>query len=123
MSRTFRVFFTVAAVLAFAAPTSAQEAQPALDGPEDVTVTAMDAKTATVFPGPLMAGDLLTTAPRTFDASPAALAPPPSTQNTTLMIVGGAALLVGAVIGGDEGTIFMVGGGVAGLIGLYRHLK
>ncbi|HEU4993802.1 MAG TPA: hypothetical protein VFT29_03250 [Gemmatimonadaceae bacterium] len=40
-----------------------------------------------------------------------------------LMIVGGSAFLVGAVIGGDAGTIFMIGGAVTGLIGLYQYLQ
>jgi hypothetical protein len=44
-------------------------------------------------------------------------------QATTLMIVGTAALLVGAIIGGDAGTIIMVGGAVIGLFGLYRFLQ
>ena len=44
-------------------------------------------------------------------------------QATTLMIVGGAALLAGAVIGGNAGTIIMVGGAVVGLYGLYLYLQ
>ena len=40
-----------------------------------------------------------------------------------LMIVGGAAIVIGAVIGGDVGTLFMVGGAVAGLFGLYQYLQ
>ena len=44
-------------------------------------------------------------------------------QPEALMIVGGAALLVGAVVGGDAGNIFMIGGAVVGLIGLYRYLQ
>jgi len=40
-----------------------------------------------------------------------------------LMIVGFGALLVGAIIGGDAGTIFMVGGAIVGLAGLYQYLK
>jgi hypothetical protein len=43
--------------------------------------------------------------------------------NRAMMIVGGAALLVGAVIGGNAGTIIMVGGGVVGLYGLYKFLQ
>jgi hypothetical protein len=39
------------------------------------------------------------------------------------MIVGGASLLVGAIIGGDAGTVFMVGGAVVGLYGLYKYLQ
>ena len=44
-------------------------------------------------------------------------------QNVALMIVGGAGLIVGSIIDGDTGTIFMVGGGVVGLVGLYRYLS
>jgi hypothetical protein len=40
-----------------------------------------------------------------------------------MMIVGGVALVLGAVIGGGEGTIIMVGGAVIGLIGLWRWLQ
>lgn len=46
-----------------------------------------------------------------------------TSHNMALMIVGGAALLVGAIIGGDAGTIVMVGGGVIGLYGLFRYLE
>jgi hypothetical protein len=42
---------------------------------------------------------------------------------TALMIVGGAAILVGAVIGDAPGTLFMVGGAVALLYGLYLYLQ
>lgn len=44
-------------------------------------------------------------------------------QNEALMIVGGAALLVGAVVGGDAGDIFMIGGAIVGLYGLYKYLQ
>jgi hypothetical protein len=40
-----------------------------------------------------------------------------------LMVVGGAAFLAGALIGGDAGTIFMIGGAVTALIGLYQYLE
>jgi hypothetical protein len=40
-----------------------------------------------------------------------------------LMIVGGAAIVLGAVIGGDPGTLFMVGGSASLLFGLYQYLK
>ena len=39
------------------------------------------------------------------------------------MIVGGAAFLAGAIIGGDAGTIIMVGGAAVGLYGLYLYLQ
>jgi hypothetical protein len=44
-------------------------------------------------------------------------------QNEALMIVGGAAILVGAVVGGDAGDIFMIGGAIVGLYGLYKYLQ
>ncbi len=44
-------------------------------------------------------------------------------QPMALMIVGGAALLAGAIIGGDPGTIIMIGGAVIGLVGLYEYLQ
>jgi hypothetical protein len=40
-----------------------------------------------------------------------------------LMIVGGAAIILGAVIGDAPGTLFMIGGAVALLIGLYQYLQ
>jgi hypothetical protein len=44
-------------------------------------------------------------------------------RNPAMMIVGGAALIVGAVIGGDAGTIVMVGGALVGLVGLWNYLR
>jgi hypothetical protein len=44
-------------------------------------------------------------------------------HNVTLMIVGGAAMVAGAIIGGDAGTIFLIGGAVIGLWGLYNYLQ
>lgn len=44
-------------------------------------------------------------------------------QPVALMIVGGAAIVLGAVIAGDAGTLFMIGGAVTGLIGLYQYLQ
>lgn len=58
-------------------------------------------------------------------ATPLVPAPAPRVygRNPALMIVGGAMLLVGAVIGGDAGTIVMIGGGGLGLIGLWQYLS
>jgi hypothetical protein len=44
-------------------------------------------------------------------------------QAQAMMIVGVAGLIAGAIIGGDAGTIVMVGGTVIGLIGLYDYLQ
>ncbi len=62
---------------------------------------------------------------RAYTTAPAPVtAPAPATgRNPAMMIVGGVALLVGAVIGGDEGTIIMIGGGVLGLFGLWNYLR
>jgi hypothetical protein len=46
-----------------------------------------------------------------------------TSHNRALMIVGGVTLLVGAVIGGDAGTIIMIGGGAIGIYGLYKYLQ
>ena len=47
----------------------------------------------------------------------------PQRQSVALMIVGGAAILVGAVVEGKPGTVFMIGGAVIGLYGLYKYLE
>ncbi len=44
-------------------------------------------------------------------------------QARAMMVVGLAGLISGAIIGGDAGTIIMVGGTVVGLIGLYEYLQ
>lgn len=44
-------------------------------------------------------------------------------QNEALMIVGGAAIIVGAIVGGDAGDFFMIGGAIVGLYGLYKYLQ
>ena len=44
-------------------------------------------------------------------------------KTRAMMGVGLAALLVGIIVGGDIGTIFMIGGGVIGLVGLYRYMQ
>lgn len=47
----------------------------------------------------------------------------PTNQNKAMMIVGGAGLLAGAIIGGDAGTIVMLGGAGLGLWGLWKYLE
>jgi hypothetical protein len=44
-------------------------------------------------------------------------------QNEAMMIVGGAAVLVGAIVGGRPGDVFMIGGAIVGLYGLYKYLQ
>ena len=57
------------------------------------------------------------------DAAPAPKGNAGLGQNEALMIVGGAAILVGAIVGGDAGDFFMIGGAVVGLYGLYKYLQ
>ena len=61
---------------------------------------------------------------RTREAAPA---PMQQTANLgapkAMMAVGAAAFVVGAIISGDVGTVFMVGGGVVGLYGLWKYLQ
>jgi hypothetical protein len=59
-------------------------------------------------------------------SGPAPIAPPRPDHvgsNVALMIVGGVVLIIGAVVGGTPGTLIMIGGGVVGVIGLYRYLQ
>jgi hypothetical protein len=44
-------------------------------------------------------------------------------QSKAMMIVGFGGLVAGAIIGGDVGTIIMVGGAIIGLYGLYKYLQ
>jgi hypothetical protein len=46
-----------------------------------------------------------------------------TSKSVALMIVGGAAIVLGALIGDDVGLLFMIGGAIALLIGLYRYLQ
>ncbi len=47
----------------------------------------------------------------------------PQTRNVAMMIVGATAMVAGAVIGGDAGTIIMIGGGAVGILGLWWYLQ
>ena len=44
-------------------------------------------------------------------------------RDKAYMGVGLAAIIVGIIVGGDVGTIFIVGGGVMGLVGLFRYMR
>lgn len=125
MSVTLRSLFTVASMLVLAAPLSAQLAEAGTADSEALVASAEQAATAAHF-GPTAASValMLPSSSVSFDATPAAtVLRQRTTNNVALMIVGGTALIVGSVVGGDSGTIIMVGGGVVGLIGLYRYLQ
>jgi hypothetical protein len=44
-------------------------------------------------------------------------------KTRAMMGVGLAAIVIGIIAGGDIGTLFIVGGSVVGLIGLYRYMQ
>ena len=59
-------------------------------------------------------------------SGPVPFAPPRREKvgsNVALMIVGGVILIIGAVVSGTAGDLIMIGGGVVGVIGLYRYLQ
>src|SRR5689334_1112837 len=111
---------TALAVLFLTAPLAAQGVTPA---PTDSVVAAV---AAPVSSAPTTANASVgihrtSTAPALGTATPA---PQGSVgRNPAMMIVGGVALLVGAVVGGESGTIIMIGGGVLGIYGLWQYLK
>jgi hypothetical protein len=124
MSFAIRSMIAVAAVFTVVAPVSAQDS--ALADPGQQPPAASVGGNAALFEGPtarsaaLMAPFTLAT----FEAAPsAALLRQRASHDVALMIVGGAGLIVGSVIGGDAGTLIMVGSGVIGLVGLYRYLQ
>lgn len=44
-------------------------------------------------------------------------------SNLALMGVGAAGVVIGLLVGGDGGAAIAIGGGVLGLVGLYRYLR
>jgi hypothetical protein len=130
--------FTTAAAMLFAAAGSlAAQSAGQTTGATDVQVPAVAAPVADQSPVAVPAVEQpVSLAPFADKASvgvrqlapnsPVPYATPPKEKvgsNVALMIVGGAGLIVGAIIGGTAGTIVMVGGGVVGLLGLYRYLQ
>jgi hypothetical protein len=117
MSSTYRWAIAAVAGLAIAAPVSAQQFTP-----ED---TGYSALTASLLAPPLFGPPLALDAAEVAPVAPfvAWEGQARESENVAMMIVGGAALVVGSVVDGDAGTLIMVGGGVVGLIGLYRYLR
>ena len=103
---------TLAAALAFAPPAAAQAASEAPGPTLTATSSALRASTAVTERVDSQASLTVLQQPRR-----------PFGQAEALMIIGGAALLAGAIIGGDAGTIVMLGGAGVGLYGLYLFLQ
>lgn len=129
INRTHTLAFVLAcALVAAPALAGAQLSPPGPVAPVAPVVQAPDSTTAAA---PAVGPVLRPSAVRVRSARPepalgingAALAATSRTQSRAMMIVGGAALITGAIIGGDPGTIVMVGGAVVGLIGLYDYLQ
>ncbi|MGA9838375.1 MAG: hypothetical protein WBQ26_13765 [Gemmatimonadaceae bacterium] len=124
-----RRFFLLATALVVAAPLAAQQA------PFDSTSSIVVA-TAVVAPAPAVVAVPLTgpvlqpaaVGPRAYVATTTLPTMSMSedgenSSNVALMVVGGAGLIVGGIIGGQSGTIIMVGSGILGLVGLFRYLQ
>ena len=93
--------------------TTANPAADSLVAPHVAITSSIDAPPAAVH---------RTAAPRSLDAAMAA-----TRKNLgparAMMIVGGVGFVAGALIGGDAGTIVMLGSAVVGLYGLYQYLQ
>ena len=119
--------FALAAVAAIALP-RASRAQDLVTPTTETAPAAQPAPALTPAAGPTM-DNATVTLKRPSSESQSAKAPVvvarrgTGDQSTALMIVGGAAFLAGAIIGGDAGTIIMVGGAGIGLYGLYLYLQ
>lgn len=101
------VALVAAPAIAHAQQTGSTPTAPSAGPRRDVTATAVRQLTQ-----PVDTAALLQRARRQSTGKPAAL-----------MIVGGAAVVLGAVIGDTPGTLFMVGGAVTFLYGLYLYLQ
>lgn len=125
MSNAHRWFIALGAALAFAAPLSAQQDARGEAGPVPASSKLLVTPSALSFAPKVEFAALNPRTASVADTAAIVLLLPQARQseNVALMIVGGAAMVVGAVIGGDAGTIVMIGGGVAGLIGLFRYLR
>ena len=130
---------TALAVLLLAAPLAAQGVLPNAPA-QDAALAAVPAVAPTAAPTappvvvhaqPSLAPTLSNTAVgvrANVAAAPAVPAVPAPFQgsvgrNPAMMIVGGVGLIVGAIVGGDAGTIIMIGGGALGIYGLWQYLK
>jgi len=114
MTRLIQASIILFSALALAAPAAAQQ------GASDKLVMA-PLPTVVVWESAELTPTLQHDALKVEALAPLALQP--NSQNVALMVVGGAGLIIGAVIGGDAGTIIMVAGGGVTLLGLWRYLR
>lgn len=122
-------FFLLATTFIMAAPLAAQQASSDSTS-QMIAPVAESAQAPTATAAPLV-GPVLQTSAVGFRAQSATAALPAmpmpqngeNSSNVALMIVGGAGLIIGGIIGGQPGTIVMVGSGILGLVGLFRYLQ
>lgn len=102
-----------------AAPVTAPTTVPAVAP----AATSPSTPEATRSAGPSVQSATVALRHRAATAPAPAPAPRANTANNrALIVVGAAGLLVGAIVGGDAGTIVMLGSAGIGLFGLYRLL-
>jgi hypothetical protein len=131
MTRTMRLalpslLFVIAAPVAFAQGATGDSTVTRVETPA-ATVAAPTAPEAKVVnsAGPTMNGATVGVKANRANAAHPTPEPPrvESSRNMALMVVGFGGLIAGAIIGGDAGTIIMVGGAVIGLYGLFKYLE
>lgn len=122
MSFPLRILCALVLALSFGAPASAQDAGSGEPRPAPVVLAPGTAPA--VIPGPTAeSASLVATLSLGASEATPALPAQRTSQDVAMMAVGGAGLLVGAIIGGDAGTLVMVGSAGVGLLGLYRYLS
>ncbi len=121
MSKYRNVLIALTALFV-AAPLVAQNVEATPPSPV-AGVAATQAAAPVVDRAPTIDNSIIGVRVKTAAAPVDAPAPQASSRSSALMVVGVAALLVGAVVGGDEGNIIMIIGGVMGLVGLWRYIQ
>jgi len=124
-SRAALLSLSAIALVVCAPASRAQTTMDSILTPPATSLRAVDAMNGTDHIGPLrdaLVAGVRISRPATA-VSPMAASGAGLSQSQALMIVGGAAILVGAIVGDTAGTVFMVGGAVVGLYGLYKYLQ
>jgi hypothetical protein len=120
------------AVALSAAGAMAQQSPAALPGAESpAAVVGAQSPTGEIVATPLAAGPTIESAAAGFRVSADKNAPLTAAaqvrrgqgRDVALMAVGVGAMVVGAIVGGDAGTIILVGGAAMALFGLYNYLE
>jgi hypothetical protein len=124
----------VAAVALSSSSLSAQDVSMAAtqDSASVPTAVPVDTRDTPVVAGPTLAGDRAAVASfsrvslseaQRASAAKSATAAQKFNRGQVLMIVGGATILVGSIMDNDPGQIFMIGGAVVFIYGLYLALQ